>query len=289
MAIVATTGFFDGVHPGHRQVLSALVQAARTSGGESLVVTFWPHPRTVLQQDAAQLKLLTSIEEKKELLLGAGVDRVEVIPFSRELSSMTACEYIRDVLKGGLGVSTLVAGYDNRLGCDHLQQEDLREVVESLGMEYVPVKRLEGPSVSSTLIRRTIADGDVEQTAVLLGRLYSLRGVVVTGNKIGRTMGFPTANLALYEPLKAVPANGVYKTSVSILGRSFTGLTNIGLRPTVGKNSAITIETHILDFDEDIYGLPMEVSFISRIRDERSFPSLEELKEQIEADIETVR
>ena len=289
MAVVATTGFFDGVHLGHRHVLSALVREARSRGCESMVVTFWPHPRTVLQQDAAQLKLLTSIDEKKQLLMEAGVDRIEVLPFSKELAGMTALEYMEDVLKGSLGVSVLVAGYDNRLGSDHLHAEELEPLARSLSMEFVGVSRLDGPQISSTLIRRSIEEGDVAGASELLGRRYSLLGVVVPGKKIGRTMGFPTANLALYEPLKAVPANGVYKTEVSIMGRRYTGLTNIGLRPTVGRHSTITIETHILDFDEDIYGLPMEVSFIKRIRPEREFSSLDALKEQIIKDIETIK
>lgn len=277
VAVAATTGFFDGVHIGHRQVLSELV----SRGEESLVVTFWPHPRTVLQQDARELRLLTSLSEKEELIRACGVSRVEVLHFSRSFASLTAAEYLR-LLRDRYGVSTLVVGYDNRLGSDHVSASGVASLASSMDMSCVVVPAL--GTVSSTKIRTLLEEGDVVAAASMLGRNYSLSGVVVPGNRLGRTIGFPTANMGLCEPLKLVPGNGVYATEVSLQGRFFRGMTNIGVRPTVETSTRRTIETHILDFDEDIYGLPLTVTFLRRIRSERQFPSLEALSAQLRLD-----
>ncbi|MDT3365898.1 MAG: riboflavin biosynthesis protein RibF [Bacteroidota bacterium] len=273
MAVV-TTGFFDGVHLGHRHVLETLVSSARERGEEALVVTFWPHPRAVLQQDARDFRLLTSLEEKKALLLGCGVDRVEVIPFTRAFAAMTAAEYL-DLLREKYCATLVVMGYDNRIGSDHKTAAELPGVVV--------VDEVGNDSLSSTKIRRALEDGDVTGAAAMLGRPYALQGVVVAGNRLGRTIGFPTANMQLYEPLKLVPGNGVYAVEVDVLGQKYRGMTNIGTRPTVGGTSR-TIETHILDFDQDIYGLPLEIRFLRRIRSEIHFPSLDALRVQLEKD-----
>ncbi len=271
---VVTTGFFDGVHLGHRHVLETLVSSARERGEEALVVTFWPHPRAVLQQDARDFRLLTSLEEKKALLLGCGVDRVEVIPFTRAFAAMTAAEYL-DLLREKYCATLVVMGYDNRIGSDHKTAAELPGVVV--------VDEVGNDSLSSTKIRRALEDGDVTGAAAMLGRPYALQGVVVAGNRLGRTIGFPTANMQLYEPLKLVPGNGVYAVEVDVLGQKYRGMTNIGTRPTVGGTSR-TIETHILDFDQDIYGLPLEIRFLRRIRSEIHFPSLDALRVQLEKD-----
>ena len=322
--MIATTGFFDGVHLGHRLVIERLVSEAHARGDESLVVTFWPHPRAVLQDGARELRLLTSLEEKKALLLGLGVDRVEVVDFTRRFASLTAAEYLRDVLQARFGVTTLLMGYDNRIGSDRLTAGDLQETAQRLGLELVgaevwfggtdvpePVATLgrirgRGPRlaaggteqssiaegsgtsvpqnpVSSTRIRKALSEGDIDSATSMLGYPYALKGVVVAGNRLGRTLGFPTANMRLYEPLKLVPANGVYAVEVDVLCSRFRGMTNIGVRPTVGGTFR-TVETHILDFNEDIYGLPLQISFLRRIRDEIRFPSLDALKEQLEKD-----
>ena len=284
--MIATTGFFDGVHLGHRLVIERLVSLARERGDESLVVTFWPHPRAVLQNGARELRLLNTLEEKKELLRGLGVSRVEVLDFSRAFASLSAEEYLRDVLRDRLGVTTLLVGYDNRLGSDRLTAGALRPIAADLGMELVELPPYQ--SISSTKIRRFLEEGDIASATVMLGYGYSLKGVVVAGNRLGRTIGFPTANMKLYEPLKLVPGRGVYVVEAEVLGQKYRGMTNIGLRPTVGGTTT-TIETHILDFDEDIYGLPLRITFLKRLRDEVHFPSLEELKAQLEKDREACR
>ena len=278
---VVTTGFFDGVHLGHRHVLSTVVSAARERGEEAVVVTFWPHPRTVLQQDARDLRLLTTLAEKKALLKAAGIDRIEVIPFTREFAAMKAQEYL-EMLKARYGASLVVMGYDNHIGADKLTAGEI-SLTPVMVVAPCHSERSEESPISSTKIRKALEAGDVERANGMLGYDYELYGVVVAGNRLGRTMGFPTANMQLYEPLKLVPANGVYAVEVEVDGRNFRGMCNIGVRPTVG-GSAQTIETHILDFDEDIYGLPIGLRFFRRIRDERKFPSLDALKEQLARD-----
>ncbi len=269
-----TTGFFDGVHLGHRLVIDTLVSEARSRGEEAIVVTFWPHPRAVLQQDARDFRLLSSLEEKKEMLLSMGVDRVEVLPFTREFASLTAREYLQ-LLSERFGAGLVVMGYDNRIGSDKLTAGKINTAAAE-----IVVAQCTDSGISSTQIRKALEAGDIELANGMLGYKYGLHGVVVAGNRKGRTIGFPTANIRLYEPLKLVPARGVYAVDVQVLGKEYRGMCNIGVRPTVGGGSP-TIETHILDFDEDIYGLPLKLLFIRRIRDERKFPSLEALREQL--------
>ena len=325
--MIATTGFFDGVHTGHRLVIERLVSEAHARGDESLVVTFWPHPRAVLQDGARELRLLSTLEEKKALLTELGVDCIEVLDFSRRFAALTAEQYLRDILRDRFGVTTLLVGYDNRLGSDRLTASLLAPIASAIGMELVfvdewlegayPLKpvatlghiRGRGPqlavggvveddglrgyapssqAVSSTKIRKCLEQGKIDEATAMLGYGYSLKGVVVAGNRLGRTIGFPTANMKLYEPLKLVPAHGVYAVDVEVLGQKYRGMTNIGTRPTVG-GTFTTIETHILDFDEDIYGLPLKITFLRRIRNEIHFPSLESLRDQLEIDREACR
>ena len=324
MAVVAT-GFFDGVHLGHRLVIDTLLRAAHERGEQSVIVTFWPHPRTVLQKDARELRLLSSLQEKRAMLSELGVDRVEVVPFSREFRSMTAEQYLRDFVKGRLGGTAVVLGYDNRMGSDGLPHDAIVPLAQSLGLDVVecgavsgrvcPENRLasldpphckqwvppsydaeggtdfqgtsspkQGPAISSTKIRAALERGDVVAAEAMLGYRYGLHGVVVAGNRLGRTLGYPTANMQLYEPLKLVPGNGVYLVEVETLGGHYHGMTNIGVRPTVSGSGTRTIETHILDFDELIYGLDIRLRFIEMIRDERRFDSLDGLKAQLSAD-----
>lgn len=290
--VVAATGFFDGVHLGHRIILDKVRSVAREKGVESAAVTFWPHPRSVLQQDADRLRLLTSLEEKKSLIMACGIDRVIVLPFDREFSSLSAEEFIRRYLVERLGVSGLILGYDHRFG--HGAARDvsvLADVVRKCGVEPVICDRYvmpDGTPVSSTAVRKALDGCQVERAAEMLGYGYSLSGVVVSGNRIGRTLGFPTANMELYDPLKVVPGNGVYQVEVKVCGDSYRGVCNIGVRPTVGSGGARVIETHILDFNEDIYGLDIQITFRRYIRPERKFGSLEELKARLHQDILTV-
>ena len=284
--MVVATGFFDGVHTGHRLVIRRLVEAAAVRGDESMVITFWPHPRNVLQKEARTLRLLTTLGEKKQMLLDLGVDHVEVLPFTKDFSAMTTEEYLR-MLMERFGAKTVLLGYDNRVGGDAMNPDQVARTAESLGLEVIRtdmVPSQEGHAVSSTKIRQKLEAGDVQGAAEMLGYEYALHGVVVAGSRIGRTIGFPTANIQLYEPLKLVPGNGVYFVRVETVGRSLFGMCNIGCRPTVSSGSARTIETNIFGFDEDIYGLDIKVTFVRKIRDEVRFASLDELKNQLEND-----
>ena len=284
--MVVATGFFDGVHVGHRLVIEQLVKAAAARGDESMVITFWPHPRNVLQKEARSLRLLTTLAQKKQMLHELGVDRVEVLSFTKDFSAMTMEEYLRHIMKE-YGVTAILLGYDNRIGCDAANSDQVARTAEMLGLEVIRtdmVPSQQGFAVSSTKIREKLEEGDVRGAAEMLGYNYSMHGVVVAGNKIGRTIGFPTANMQLYEPLKLVPGNGVYFVRVKVLDRELYGMCNIGCRPTVGAGNARTIETNIFGFDEDIYGLDIEITFVARIREEQKFDSLEELKSQLELD-----
>lgn len=293
MAVVST-GFFDGVHLGHRQVIETLVSFAHERGEEAIVVTFTHHPRTVLQQDARVFRLLSTNGEKVRLLRSLGVDRVEMLDFTKEFASMDARRYVESTMVGSLGATALVLGYDNRVGSDKLGAEGMAAICAELGLDCVTVPpssvRIEdseeyGPlagkelAVSSTKIREALGRGQVELAERMLGYRYSISGVVVGGKQLGRTIGFPTANMQLHDPLKLIPARGVYFTSVETLGRSFNGMTNV----------ADVVETNIFDFDEDIYGLDIRIEFKKRLRDMRRFESLEELKAQLSADREACR
>ena len=275
MAVVAT-GFFDGVHLGHRQVIQALVSSARARGEEAIVVTFAQHPRAVLQQDARTLRLLNSPQEKEALLRGLGVDRVETLPFDKAFARLGACEYIRDVLVARFGATALVLGYDNRLGSDCKEPADLVPLAEKLGLavEVVPASMASDIVVSSSKIRKALEEERVEDAEAMLGYSYGLRGVVVSGKQLGRTIGFPTANLRLYDPMKLVPARGVYLTEVEVLGGHYWGMTNVG----------DIIETNIFNFNEDIYGLDLGIRFRRWLRAMRPMESLDALKAQLAAD-----
>lgn len=266
---VAATGFFDGVHAGHHKVIEALVSEAHARHDESLVITFWPHPRVVLQKDARDFRLLTSLEEKVALLKKLGVDRVEVVPFTREFSAMTATEYLKEVVSDKFGASAVVLGYDNRIGSDQLTPESAARLARSLGLDAIVTPAVDG--ISSTVIRRAISDGRVAEAADMLGYTYSISGLVVSGKQLGRTIGFPTANMQLYDPIKILPGRGAYLTEVETLGSVFHGMTNVG----------DIVETHIFDFSEDIYGLDIKLKFVRRLRDERTFKSVDELKAQL--------
>ena len=289
--MVVATGFFDGVHLGHRLVIEQLVAAAAVRGDESMVVTFWPHPRNVLQKEARSLRLLTSLSEKKAMLEALGVNRVEVMPFTKDFSTMTTREYLGRLI-ADYGAKAVLIGYDNRMGCDADGADQVAETAISLGLEVIRTQMVPselGYAVSSTKIRERLEAGDVRAASAMLGYDYSLHGVVVAGNRLGRTIGFPTANMQMYEPLKLVPGNGVYFVKVETLGKQLYGMCNVGCRPTVSSGNHRTIETNIFDFDEDIYGLDIKVTFLEKIRDEVKFGSIEALKCQLETDKETIK
>ena len=286
--MVVATGFFDGVHVGHRLVIDQLVRAAAERGDESMVITFWPHPRNVLQKEARSLRLLSTLAEKETMIRSLGVDRFEVLNFTKDFSAMTTEDYLRHIMKE-YGATAILLGYDNRMGSDAANPDQVARKAEELGLEVIRTDMVpsdQGYAVSSTKIREKIDNGEVETAAQMLGYGYSLHGVVVAGNRLGRTIGFPTANMQLYEPLKLVPGNGVYFVRVKTLNRDLYGMCNIGHRPTIGAGNARTIETNIFGFDEDIYGLDMDITFVSKIRDEIRFDSLDELKIQLGNDRE---
>lgn len=275
MAIIAT-GFFDGVHLGHREVINTLVSSAASRAEEAIVISFAQHPRAVLQQDARQLRLLSSPREKVDLLKSLGVDRVEMLQFSKRFAQMSAREYLQEVIIGQYSGTMLILGYDNRLGSDRLTPEKIQPIAKEIGLEVKVVQPhfLGEVAVSSTKIREALCAGDVQMASQMLSRQYSLSGVVVGGKQLGRKLGFPTANMQLYDPLKIQPKRGAYLSRVLFDGRIYYGMTNVG----------DIIETHIFDFSEDIYGLDIEVQFLERLRDEISFASVDALKAQLELD-----
>lgn len=281
--VVAATGFFDGVHLGHAKVVEQLCATAKAEGKPSAVITFWPHPRSILRQDAGKLRLLNSLEEKEARFKSLGVDEVHVIEFTRDLSKMTAEQFIREYLIDRFGVSTLVVGYDHRLGCKNTGSDDIVKIAEGCGIKAIRVGAISDSynTISSTYIRNLIETGGIERANALLGYEYTLKGVVVPGQGKGRQMGFRTANMGLYDPLKLVPYNGVYAVWATVEGKTYKGVCNIGFRPTTEDGRGLTIETHLLGFDEDIYGLDLSVRFVEFIREEQRFDSLEALREQL--------
>lgn len=285
--VVAATGFFDGVHKGHKKVLSLLCALARQEGKKSAVISFWPHPRSVLQQQAYNLRLLNSLEEKKDLIKGVGVNKFITIPFNKEFSNLSTEQFLVQ-LHDKYDVSTLIIGYDHRFGHDYVSQQEMISLAQKVGIKIMRVEEFmqDDNIISSTKIRKLLQTGDVAGACDFLGYRYGLRGVVVSGEKVGRTIGFPTANMQLYDPLKIIPADGVYSVFVQVLDKVYIGICNIGTRPTVGENKERTIETHILDFDEDIYGLDIKIEFVNKIRNEQKFASLEMLRSQLLKDKE---
>ena len=220
------------------------------------------------------------------MLLALGVNRVEVMPFTKDFSNMTTRDYLCRLMTE-YGAKAVLIGYDNRMGCDADGADQVAETAADLGLEVIRTEMVPselGYAVSSTKIRERLEEGDIRAASAMLGYEYSLHGVVVAGNRLGRTIGFPTANMQMYEPLKLVPGNGVYFVKVETLGRHLYGMCNVGCRPTVSSGNHRTIETHIFDFDEDIYGLDIKVTFMEKIRDEIKFDSLEALRSQLEKD-----
>ena len=286
---VATIGSFDGVHRGHREVLRQLTDYARQTGGSSVVITFWPHPATVLG-GGKQPGLLSTPDEKRQLMAETGIDWLITLPFTREFSQMEYDEFVAGFLVGKLHIDTLFVGYDNKVGRNGRGRfAEVETLARQLGFNVRQLEMLsanESP-ISSTAIRSLLAEGCVIEANQLLGRPYLLSGKVVSGNHIGTTIGFPTANI---EPdsCKFVPANGAYAIRADIDGTEYAGMLNIGNRPTIGDNRQ-TIEAHLFNFSGNLYGQTIGVYFVDKIRDEHHFASLDELRAQLEADCRTVR
>lgn len=284
---VVTIGTFDGVHVGHRKIIRKLVANANANNLRSTILTFFPHPRMVLQQ-SSDLKLLNTLDEKKEILAATGLEQLIIHPFTIEFSRMTAEEYVKDVLVGALQAKKVIIGYDHRFGRNRTATiEDLKVYGERYGfdVEQISVEEVDEVSVSSTKIRKALAVGDIETANQYLGYSYMLSGIITRGKGLGRQLEFPTANLHIEEPYKLVPENGVYVVKSQLGSREVFGMMNIGYNPTVdGKEK--TIEVHFFDFDEDLYEKPVRVSLLHRLRDETRFDSLDELKQQLRKDKE---
>ncbi|MDI9873006.1 bifunctional riboflavin kinase/FAD synthetase [Flectobacillus rivi] len=287
---VVTSGTFDGVHLGHQKILKRLAEVAQQTGGESVVITFYPHPRTVVSADNQEVKLLSTLDEKIELLTQNGVQHLLVIPFTREFSELTSEEFIQKVIVNTIGTKTLVIGYDHRFGknreggFDYLVQNASRY---GFGVEEISRQDIDHVAVSSSKIRKAIQDGDMTQAQHFLGRNYDLNGLVVKGKQIGRTIGFPTANIQVREQTKLVPQDGVYAVWVYYNAEKLRGMLNIGNRPTV-DGTYKTIEVNILDFNKEIYGENLKVEFVQKVRPEQKFNGLDALKAQIAQDKLTV-
>jgi len=288
---VFTQGTFDGVHLGHQQILAQMTEVAKTTGGETVVLTFWPHPRLFLFPEDNQLKLLQTLDEKLELFARCHIDNVIVLPFTKELSSIHPEEYIRDILVNKLNVSVAIVGYDHRFGRNregdiHL----LRKYQEQYHYKVMEIaaEDIDEITISSTKIRNALLAGDVDMACKYLGRPYNFSGTVVKGMQLGRTLGYPTANLQINDGFKLVPAIGVYAVKCHVDGREYGGMMNIGNNPTI-EGKAFSIEVNIFDFSEDIYGQSIEILLISRLRDEKKFQNIEELLLNLRLDEKSAR
>jgi riboflavin kinase/FMN adenylyltransferase len=297
---VVTIGTFDGVHFGHQQIIARLNEIARQIDGELVILTFFPHPRMVLFPDDHGLQLLNTLEEKKTLLQKAGVNHLIIHPFSKEFSRLSSTEFVRDVLVNQIGVKKLVIGYDHHFGRN--REGSINELTElaplyNFEVEQLPEQDVHDVAVSSTKIRTALLDGQVHVANEFLGYQYSLTGTVVEGQKLGRQLGFPTANIYVAEDYKLIPANGVYAVQVQIHENDenqsspkpiLKGALNIGTRPTF-DNGNRSIEVFILDFDGDLYGKTITILFAERLRPELKFADKESLIAQMLADVSKTR
>ena len=285
---VATIGIFDGVHLGHQFILDHLKKQARAHGGESVVVTLWPHPRIVLNKDMQGFKLLHTRDEKIRELEANGIDQLVIVPFSTEIASLSACDFVQRYLVDKLGVEVLLVGYDNRFGKDRMgDPEGLQMCAEKnkFRIEKLPEFNTGSGRVNSTTIRESILKADLVKAAQMLGYHYYLSGTIVEGNHIGRKMGFPTANIHPVEPYKLIPMNGVYAIRAELRGNIYKGMLNIGFRPTIDSAMAVkTIEAHLFGVSGDFYDEQVVIHFVKRVRDEMKFSGLEALKQQLSKD-----
>jgi riboflavin kinase/FMN adenylyltransferase len=282
---ILTIGTFDGLHVGHKLIIKTLVEEAAINNLLANVLTFFPHPRMVLNKEA-NIKLIDTIKEKEKHLKKLGINTLIVHPFSKEFSRMTSVEFTRDILIKKLNISKLVIGYDHRFGRD--RDSDVNDLVE-LGNTYgfnvktINEEQIKSVTVSSTKIRKSILEGDIKNANLYLGRFFELSGQIIKGQGLGRKIGFPTANIKINEDYKLIPGNGVYLVQVKVNNETYFGMINIGFRPTVNGNN-ITLEVFIFNFNDDIYGTIISLFFLNKIRNEIKFNSLEDLKNQIKKD-----
>jgi riboflavin kinase / FMN adenylyltransferase len=287
---VVTIGTFDGVHIGHRAVISRLKEKAVACKGESVVITFYPHPRQVVSESNRPLSLLTTSDEKRELLDEAGIDHLIIIDFDRDISMMEACDFIEKILVEKIGAKHLIVGFNHHFGWKG--EGDFNTIKQCAGrfdltVEMVDAVSTESGTISSSVIRDALLEGRVEDANKLLGYGYFIKGRIVEGRKIGRQLGFPTANIQPYEPEKLIPRNGVYAVRILLGKKEHTGVMSIGVNPTVNKEySERKLEVNIFSFNKNLYGYEITVIIMYRLRDEMVFGSLDELAAQIVLDKE---
>jgi riboflavin kinase/FMN adenylyltransferase len=290
---VVTIGMFDGIHVGHRGLLNETIKKAQAIEGESVIITFWPHPRLVLNKDSESLRFLTSLEEKTMLFSQLGIDHLVILPFNTELAQLTAAQFTTQILVNQIHMKHLIVGYNHRFGSDgYLHQTNYELLGQELGFEVTRIAPVEaqGEKASSTAIRQHLEKGNIKEANTLLGYPYLITGRVVGGQRLGRTLGFPTANIEIEESAKLIPLDGVYACKVHAVGSQYNGMLNIGFRPTVSTQKDFrTIEVHILDFNRDIYSEEITIEFIDRVRNEMQFTGIESLKEQLKQDEKSVR
>ena len=283
---VVTSGTFDGVHLGHQKILARLTEIAGKSKGETVVITFWPHPRLVLKPDDQSLKLLNTFEEKAELLKEQGMQHLLRIPFTKEFSQLSSSDFISKILVERIGTRKLVIGYDHHFGKNRegtFGQLKLNAPRYGFELEEIPRQDVDHVTVSSSKIRMALEAGEVSEATHLLGRPYTLSGRVVKGDRLGRVLGFPTANIDIDSHYKLVPADGIYAVTVRHAGHDYGGMMYIGNRPTV-DGAQRSIEVNIFNFDREIYGEELKVSFEKQLRLDTKFKNLEELKNQLHKD-----
>ncbi|WPU99479.1 bifunctional riboflavin kinase/FAD synthetase [Mucilaginibacter sp. cycad4] len=283
---VVTIGTFDGVHIGHRKIISGIKELAESTGGETVILTFFPHPRMILHPEDESIKLITTITEKAELMERLGVDHLIITPFSRDFSNQSAESYIRDVLVNKIGTKKIVIGYDHRFGKDRQGGfEDLQRLSPVYGFDVVeiPEQDINEVAISSTRIRNALLSGDIHLANAFLGYPFFITGKVVRGDQIGRQLGYPTANIVVEEKYKLIPCDGIFAVTVIVAGRTYKGMAYIGSRPTVNGLTR-NIEVNIFDFNEEIYNQTIRMEFHHYIRGDVKFSSLEELKVQLAQD-----
>ena len=288
---VVTVGSFDGLHLGHFKILDEVKKVVTEKNGTGFLITFEPHPRFVLSKDF-DMKLLTSLDEKKEILEEAGTENLMVINFTKEFSQLTSDEFIKKFIVDKIRASHMVIGHDHKFGKDRLGDVvKLSQVGKLYNFDVTDVaaESLNGEIISSTKIRNSLLEGDVERANLFLNRNYSLSGKIILGARRGRTLGFPTANVTLDEHSKAVPKNGVYIVKCRLEDEIHFGIMNIGYRPTFENKHELVLEVHILNFNRDIYGRTIKIEFLKRLRDEVKFESKEALIHQIEIDKQTAQ
>lgn len=288
---IVTIGMFDGVHAGHRAILQQLEESKKQCNGESVLLTFWPHPRIFFEKTDG-FSTLTTIEEKLQLLEQTGLDACVVLPFSKEFASLSPEEYIQTILVNGLKAKKIVIGYDHKYGKNGLGTFELMKQygrTNNFDVEEINAFSFNSDAVSSTKIRRFIYEGNIEKANQFLSYDYFLQGLVVSGSQIGRTIGFPTANIQVNSEYKTIPATGVYAGYSIINDKKYKAVINIGCNPTISTNNTISIEVHLVDFQQDLYDKNLRVSFERRLRDEQKFDSLENLKKAIQRDVDSVR